>query len=358
MDFDFSKIEGLEAEGYLTRRSHPSLDLFILNYTAKTQHDRYWTNETLQCRGLIFNYHSGTVVGRCLPKFFNYDELEQIPEQMEKLNRALIHKEPVVVQEKLDGSLIIVFSWMDEIVVASRGSFVSPQAQKAREILETKHSDFHPESGYTYLFEVLYPENRIVVDYGDREDLVLLTVIETETGIEVSTTDQDLMFPRPKEYPISTIEEAINYQPEDNAEGFVLRFPYSGFRVKLKWDEYKRLHRLLTGVTPRQIWQDLSEGKSLAPLLELVPDEYYKWVGTVAEGLRNKFDDIYFQAQRDFFIAKSRGFTERKEFALYFKECQCPPALFMLLDEKDPSPVIWKLIKPEVSIPFRCGQDI
>ncbi len=38
---------------------------------------------------------------------------------------------------------------------------------------------------YTYLFEIIYKENRIVCDY-DFEDVVLLGVINTKTGIEVN----------------------------------------------------------------------------------------------------------------------------------------------------------------------------
>ena len=36
--------------------------------------------------------------------------------------------------------------------------------------------------GYTYLFELIVLWNRIVVDYGDDEKLIVLGVIETESG--------------------------------------------------------------------------------------------------------------------------------------------------------------------------------
>ena len=41
---------------------------------------------------------------------------------------------------------------------------------------------FCPKPGKTYLFEIIYPENRIVVDYGDYKGLVLIDVIDNETG--------------------------------------------------------------------------------------------------------------------------------------------------------------------------------
>jgi len=41
----------------------------------------------------------------------------------------------------------------------------------------------------TYLFELIFRNNRIVVDYGKTEDLFLITIVETETGVESAYED-------------------------------------------------------------------------------------------------------------------------------------------------------------------------
>ena len=91
--------------------------------------------------------------------------------------------EPFEVYEKLDGSLGILYWLGDEPYIATRGSFESPQAQIATELLRA-----YDLSGLdrrrTYLFEIIYPENRIVVNYDDRRELVLLAIIDTATGRE------------------------------------------------------------------------------------------------------------------------------------------------------------------------------
>ena len=88
----------------------------------------------------------------------------------------------------MDGSLGIAFYYQDRWVFASRGSFTSDQAIKGYgmfvNLLNTSRTHF--SKGYTYLFEIIYPENRIVVDYMDAERLVLLGKIGTLSGEEYS----------------------------------------------------------------------------------------------------------------------------------------------------------------------------
>src|SRR5579885_481968 len=171
---DVGSLWELVENGYLTGRSHPSADLIIWNYTAKAQYEKHWTEETMMCRGLITT-SAGEIVARPFPKFFNYEEYEgQIP------------KEPFTVTEKMDGSLGILYFVDGKPAIATRGSFTSEQAIRATAILRERYEHFPFSPHYTYLFEIIYPGNRIVVDYGKMDDLVLLATIYTKTGAEHS----------------------------------------------------------------------------------------------------------------------------------------------------------------------------
>ena len=86
---------------------------------------------------------------------------------------------------KFDGSLIIVSEGGKYI--ATRGSFESEQAEMAKKIIKEKGYSFNKH--LTYLFELIHPNNRIVVDYGDSIKLVLLGVIETSNGTEHNIED-------------------------------------------------------------------------------------------------------------------------------------------------------------------------
>ena len=85
--------------------------------------------------------------------------------------------------EKLDGSMGVLYIMPDgEKAIASRGSFVSDQAKFATEYLNEKYSEVRFLPQYTYLFEIIYPENRIVLDYGNKKEIVLLAIRENHTG--------------------------------------------------------------------------------------------------------------------------------------------------------------------------------
>lgn len=58
---------------------------------------------------------------------------------------------------------------------------------------------------------------------------------------------------------------------EENKEGFVVRFQ-NGMRVKTKFAEYVRLHRIITGISNVAIWEYLKDGRSFDELISKVPD--------------------------------------------------------------------------------------
>lgn len=330
-------------EKYISVQKHPTEDLYIYNYTQKAQFDRIWTEETLTCRGLIMD-GKGNVIARPFRKFFNLEELEQIP------------AEDFEVFEKWDGSLGILYWVGTTPYLATRGSFTSDQAKRGTEILHKKYSRTPFSKAGTYLFEIIYPENRIVVDYSGLEDIVLLSASITETGDEFSyelikSFAKTWKIPVVKRFngikDISSIREKYK---KDNSEGFVIRFS-SGLRTKVKFDEYVRLHRLVTGINARHIWENLKEGKGVEELIDKVPDEFYKWVKETATRLDNEYKEIEMLCSHIAKLAKS--FETRKEQAEFIKKYKNTGVIFKMLDKKDYSEAIWKLIKPAHELPFK-----
>lgn len=300
VDINLAEVKRLVKEGYISERKHPEADLYIYNYTPKTQYEKYWTPETKACRGLILDA-LGNVVARPFPKFFNLQEHE-----------GTLPEGPFTILEKLDGSLGILYWLRGKPYLASRGSFTSEQALKGTEILQL-YDCSGLNKKYTYLFEIIYPENRIVVDYGDRETIVLLAVINTETGEELPTYDFPHFFDLPKIYDVRTdIKILHEINQEKNKEGFVLVWD-NGFRLKFKFDEYVRLHRIITQTTARTIWEHLKEERPLKELLENVPDEFYKWVKIKVGEFKKQYDWIYLYAREQ--AKKAKAGTSIKNIA-------------------------------------------
>lgn len=357
---DIDQIREYEANGLIRIQKHPETELFIANYTQKVQFDKLWDEITLMCRGIIFD-GEGNIIARPFKKFFNMGESWQ-----KDTPPPPLPDEPFEITEKLDGSMGILYWYYDLPYIATRGSFTSEQALEGTRMLripEYEASTFPKE--YTFLFEIVYTNNRIVVDYKGVENLYLLSIIDNETGVDLPLPTT-FPFPIVRKFEgISGIEQLMaEYEGHDNFEGFVLRFTESNTRLKVKLPEYVRLHKLLTGINDRRIWELLAAGQSLEPILERVPDEFFQYVKDTEMQLKAKFEAVLIVAQDEFFrIHQQIGVNDcskfdkkewRKQFALEaMKNKEISGILFQLLDIRDPSETIWKMIKPESLSPWK-----
>lgn len=262
--------------GYIRLQYHDTLPFAIANYAEKAQFESRWTPEIRQCRGLIFGRSTLEVVSRPYAKFFNYGD-EHGP-------RSYVHSDPVVVTDKVDGSLGISYPTPDGLAVATRGSFNSEQAKHATQLLHSKYPQFRGASEYTYLWEIVYPENRIVVDYGGTDDLILHGVVHNATGVYWSPRNAAYQWPGPvtEHFEYRSLRQALEAPPRAGKEGLVVRFPRTNDLVKIKQADYVALHRIVTGLSERTVWEWLGEGKTVAELCSTLPDEFHLWVEEVA----------------------------------------------------------------------------
>lgn len=344
-EIEVQKFREYEAQGLITGRPHPTHDLIIWNYTQKCQFEQAWDEVTMQARGLITR-PDGTIVARPFKKFFNYEQhTEPLP------------LEPFKVTEKCDGSLGILYFIDGKPYIATRGSFTSEQALRANSILERYH-DLPILTHYTYLFEIIFPENRIVVDYGETEDLILLAAIHTETGKEIDIHDPSYASmwtcPIVKRYDGITDIAALRELEEANKEGFVIRFE-SGLRLKVKFEDYKRLHRILTQCTARTIWEAMSNNISLDAIIENVPDEFFSWFKETRDNFNTQFYLIEGECQA--ILSRVKHLPTRKEQAALITQTRYPGVVFSMLDNKNYEAAIWKLLYPAASKPFRKDEE-
>ena len=353
MKYNLSDISDYLEGDYVIAQRHPTLPLLIYNYSRITQFSGIWDDITLNCRGLVLDLE-GNVIAKPFPKFFNYEE-----HTAEGSKLPPIPNENFEVYEKMDGSLGIIFHYEGEWLIATRGSFTSEQAIKGKEMLDKLPLDVL-DTNNTYLAEIIYPENRIVVDYGTDEKLVLLGAYNNETGEEVKIEAMS-GWEVVKMYKTwgedwKTLKNEIS---KDN-EGYVIRFS-SGMRMKIKGDEYVRLHRILTNFSTKDIWELLKNGEDLGAFLERVPDEFDDWVKRTAMNLRYSFHSIDERAGKYHDGFRYGKFNDRdpeptkKEFAEYVKQfpTELAAVMFKMWDKRPYDYIIWNMIKPKHQKPFR-----
>jgi RNA ligase len=201
-------------------------------------------------------------------------------------------------------------------------------------------------------------QNRIVVDYGDYEGLVLLAAFDTKSGVEINRTELEKLDGFEVVTTYKTWGEGYNLLKEEiskDREGYVIKFK-NGFRMKIKGDEYVRLHRILTNISNRDIWEYLKNEKPLDEILDNVPDEFYGWVKETVKDFVIRYENIEKDYIEIFNELKNRN-LERKDFAFIVKHYRHSGILFNMLDEKDYKQYIWKILFPPYSKPFKKNEN-
>lgn len=328
--------------GWLIKHTNEELGLIIWNYSVKTTYEGKWDNVTRICRSLVTDF-DGIIVSRGFDKFFNYEEI--------KYQFDAEDFKDSVFYEKVDGSYIGVFWYKDRWIARSKGSFDTDQAKRAIEFFNAYSCETKAKfkKGLTHNFEVLYPENQIVVDYKGYEGLVYLAttsnkghhfVIEYLTD-EVKTANKyDFVMDYDK---IKAMDDGIN-------EGFVGRTK-KGMLFKIKFETYKINHAIITNTSSYDIWSAMVNG-TIEDIIAIIPDECYDFVKSTRESIQTDYDNMYADIMSSYDALEKDGMS-MKDFAIKYKNHKYSSFFFKLFKgEEINEEVIWKRVKPEYRRPF------
>ena len=334
-----NNLNKLIDEHFISARKHPHLDLWIYNYTPKCQYNRAWNEITTKCRGLIMNSND-KIIANPFPKFFNLGEegmtMENLPSEIPQIT------------EKLSGSLGVLYNNMNSPAISTRGSFESPMAIWGTNWLFERGfemNDFKKE--YTYLFEIIYEENKIICDYKF-EELVLLAVRHTISGDEINHVEEAkrLDITHVKGFNLS-LNEAITMLDSMRGrvqEGFVVKYN-NGLRVKLKCEDYIRIHRIISGFSRKHIIEAMENGNSM--FLNELPDELHNEAKAIINEIEEKQKMIMKSAKAT--VEEAKKLKTRKEQALLILKSKYSGVVFPLLDNNSESATsaMWNAIRKE-----------
>lgn len=279
-------LENLELEvqkGNISVLNKENLRLY--NYTVQCMFDGNWNVYTLISRGLILDIQNKKVVCLSIPKFFNCFEV----------SNANIPNIPFSVYTKYDGSCLFVW-YNGEWNTSTRGSFSSEQANWAKEYLLKNINYNNLNKNYTYVCEVIYPENRIVIPYKF-SGLVLLVAYDNISGKEINHSDllplKDLGFMIAEKHDFNSIDDIVKICETlpANEEGFVVRFE-DGYRLKIKGESYLAVHRLISNITPIHVWECLLNCENMDSIRLQLPEELRFDFDSLVKILNDKFNLI------------------------------------------------------------------
>lgn len=240
------------------------------------------------CRGLIVcDYGDGDyfIVAHPFPRFFNHGSSHAAP---------LNWDGRVVFQEKLDGTLCIVYYWKGDWRVATRGNpdanipcadgltfaqkFVRASGQReVGEFLDKISLDGAGGCEYdvTYCFELVGPDNQIVVPY-ENSRIVFLAAYATNyySSEEMPAYSQGIQPDYlPRQWKFDSFNDAVDWLEENTTgldlEGFVA-VDSNGNRVKVKSKKYLTIARTISRITTQE--------DMLECIIRGIDDDVMAWV--------------------------------------------------------------------------------
>ncbi len=315
-------------------------DIFFYRFATFSDFKNNEHLGSLEARGITF---LGEKAFPAFHKFFNWRENPYTDFPIED-------NESLVVQEKIDGSLIHPIVVNDALIVKSKTSFFSEHAKAGKKLLDRDDRkknlvfDLYKD-GFISLFELIGPENQVVVKY-DQDDLVLLAVRNIYNGkylpleeVEKIAKEYKVGFAKWTEMPFYRLRNIL--ENETGIEGFVA-FVHNNFvKFKTKW--YLNLHSFISEIREDVIFKAFLEDK-LDDILVNIDGEKRKIIEEIEERVKKVVNEKVRRALELFSEYKELGF-DRKSFALAYRHEELFPAVIGKSREEEVISGVIELLK-------------
>ena len=246
-----------------------------------------------ECRSIVIDVILEALVIVPYDKFFNLNEGEETSFEsvMKRINEAKV----VEISNKLDGSMQCASFYNGRIVMAGSQAIDPECSWRLKDGLRMLDDD--PNYGSlirwnadkTFIFEFISLDDAHVVNYTkEQEGLYLIGVRDNKTGETYSYRE---VLKIAESYGIKTTElfdktlEQIVTELDDvksnEAEGFVLNI--DGFRVKIKYNDYCGIHRILSSISSINLIIKNIADDTFDDLISKVPDAYRWRIDKVAK---------------------------------------------------------------------------
>jgi hypothetical protein len=318
------------------RRHSERENLVLLKYN---QIESPFAEQIVQeCRGIILDEsRNWEVVSRGFDKFFNHGEGHAAP----------IDWNTASVQEKVDGSLCVLYHYDDQWHVATTGTpdasgdvsgfgvtfkdyFWSTAKECGMQSPSSEHVD------WCFMMELTGPINRIVVRH-ERPSLTVLGMRNRRTGQERSAHEAScgLKIPSVRSFALQSVDDIVASFAEMSPlsqEGYVV---HDGAfrRIKVKHPGYVALHHAKDGLSQKAFVEIVRSGES-SEVLTSFPE-----FAPMFDDVRTRWEALVAELQSDY--ERIRSIPEQKTFAAEAVKTRCSAALFAIRAKKTPTIRQW-----------------
>jgi T4 RnlA family RNA ligase len=298
-----------------------------------------------ECRGLIFDEQTGTVIARGFHKFHN---LNGAPKYM---SGVVDMTQPYIVLEKLDGSMLRPvrprhlrnpgdpIRWgtmMGWTLIAKQ---VDTYVDSVNDTLHYHDLVFWcEEQDVTPIFEWCSRKQTIIIDYPT--DKLVLTAVRSNVTGQYMKYDELVELGKKYNVPvvndfkreIKSLKDFGAYVRDiKNMEGFVIRFE-NGHMLKMKADEYCAIHHSKEIIAQEKDIIDLIVNKKIDDIIPVLDDIdrqavedfmslFYTNIQVFADGIQEKVESLRgdYENGNDFFNNYVKVNVQNNEESLYMK---------------------------------------
>ena len=276
---------------------HEFEDLVLFRYNLMDTDAEFWQKYNQmyrECRSVVIDKKKCCLVLTPFRKFFNLNETEET--QLRFIQDRIANARSIEFSEKMDGSMQSARFYDGRIILAGTQSMNKDESFRVAigySLLGENYKKMLKENpDYTFIFELICKEDRHVVKYDDSQrGLYLIGIRDVLTGKESSYAEVLAMA---QNYNVlhttvvdKTLDQALNEldsKRSDEAEGFVINI--DGYKIKLKFNDYLNVHRMLGKITSTNVIIRAVEDGSWDDLLSKIPEAYQTDAIIVADNVK------------------------------------------------------------------------
>ena len=290
-----------------------------------------WNGFLQSCRSITIDVKDEVILTSPFDKFFNIGELEStswdvVKELMEKASN-------IEFSNKLDGSICIARYIGEDFFITTSGS-LDPKEEQSTVLRDVRDMFFSkkceelrkmvkslPE--YTFMFEYIAVNNRIVVKYKkEDEGLYLIGMRNIFNGTSFSYNDlrtiaslYNIKVTSVFDGTLDEVMEQVHTKTSDEMEGFVINI--DGRLFKLKTDDYVKVHRIISRLSaPNVLIRAIADG-IYDDLLAKVPDTFKSTVKKMAKVIF-EYEEHNQTLTEEYYHIAPKG--DRKEFMVWVEK--------------------------------------
>lgn len=309
-------------------------DFVLLRYNLMDTDAEFWKKYDgmyRECRSVVIDKKNECFVLTPFRKFFNLNETEETAEKL--IRERIANAKRVEFAEKLDGSMQSARYYNGEYVLAGTSALDPELSFRVTIGYSLLHDNYkqmlrdYPD--YTFIFELICKEDKHVVNYSDEQrGLYLLGIRNVVTGVQHSYAD---VIKIAEYYGVKhtnifdkTLDDLLNElddKSSDEAEGFVIDI--DGYKVKLKYNDYRAIHKLLAKIVSTNVIIQCFENGSWDDVRSKMPEAYRADADVVVDDMRQFLKVVNKQINDAFSFCQSnyRRYDDpkqdRKSFAMF-----------------------------------------